>query len=412
MSDMTEFVSLFTQLAEKYDADHLSQRLENATAIYQRPNVAKEAVLEVLRSEQNLCFFEPNHLKQFASVKSRFNFANAEAMCQILGQAIPARPFQGPSLFDSLTAAEIAETQAHLDNKGYCVIPQQLDHQLCDQIVDALGTIRFRVKATSDFVDGFHASSAENINGNTAWVVEQQDILEIPEVQQIVSDPVILNMVQQYLGCPPVHDQTNCWWSIGHRTNHRTMKSDAQLFHQDRDYVRFVKVFIYLNDVGEENGPHTYISGSARDYEQHVPENYRPGQRLEDDYLSTQYSPDRMITFTGKQGTVILEDTSGFHKGNPVLKGHRLMLQFEYCCSLFGGSGRAFRRSGLPAAYTQLSEQHPRFFAAYDDQRHAEFAVRMDQDQVVRRRRFTKAFRYVQDSIAWVGRGFRSPQAA
>ena len=38
----------------------------------------------------------------------------------------------------------------------------------------------------------------------------------------------------------------------------------AQLFHFDMDRIRFLKVFIYLTDVGTENGPHVYVRGSHR----------------------------------------------------------------------------------------------------------------------------------------------------
>jgi hypothetical protein len=36
------------------------------------------------------------------------------------------------------------------------------------------------------------------------------------------------------------------------------------------------------------------------------------------------------------RGTLIAVDTSGLHKGKPVVAGHRLILQLEYTSALFG----------------------------------------------------------------------------
>ena len=36
-------------------------------------------------------------------------------------------------------------------------------------------------------------------------------------------------------------------------------KIGPQLFHRDYESFNFVKLFVYLTDVGKENGPHEYI---------------------------------------------------------------------------------------------------------------------------------------------------------
>jgi hypothetical protein len=46
------------------------------------------------------------------------------------------------------------------------------------------------------------------------------------------------------------------------------------------------------------------------------------------------------MQFIAPKGTIIIEDTRGLHKGNPVQPGgnSRLMLQLQFSNSLFGGS--------------------------------------------------------------------------
>ena len=41
-------------------------------------------------------------------------------------------------------------------------------------------------------------------------------------------------------------------------------------------------------------------------------------------------------TMEGRRGMILLEDTRGLHKGLPLVRDHRLMLQFEYAQSMFG----------------------------------------------------------------------------
>jgi hypothetical protein len=44
-----------------------------------------------------------------------------------------------------------------------------------------------------------------------------------------------------------------------------------------------------------------------------------------------------LLEFHGPRGTIIAEDTRGFHKGKPIEGGDRLVLEFDFCDSLFGG---------------------------------------------------------------------------
>lgn len=190
------------------------------------------------------------------------------------------------------------------------------------------------------------------------------------------------------------------------------MKSDAQLYHQDKDFVRFVKVFVHLNDVTDENGPHTYIAGSARDYLQHVPPNYSVGQRLDDDYLQSQYASDRFVTMRGEQGTILLEDTSGFHKGTPVQRGHRLMLQLEYCCSLYGSPGLSFSYDGLTPEYVDFAKQHPRMFMNYDNSRYLRYIAKKRKRPLVDRKRIRHQLRLFGEYLGRLGANTRLKKSA
>jgi len=140
-------------------------------------------------------------------------------------------------------------------------------------------------------------------------------------------------MVTKYLGCAPVHVQTNLWFSFPTVKDKNNLSTNAQMYHQDKEFVKFIKVFIYLSDVGPDNGPHGYVVGSHVD-EAHT-HGYGFGERILDEDVERLYGADRVKSLVAPAGTITFGDTSCVHKGVPVEAGHRVMLQLEYASSLY-----------------------------------------------------------------------------
>src|SRR6185437_17098348 len=59
--------------------------------------------------------------------------------------------------------------------------------------------------------------------------------------------------------------------------------------------------------------------------------------RLTDEDVARHYARTDVMEFLAPRGTVLAEDTRGLHKGLPVRRGDRLMLQLQFSNSLFGG---------------------------------------------------------------------------
>ncbi len=333
-----------------------------------------EMVAKVLRAEIEQPFYDPGHYRSTVQEKAAFNFERARITCRVLREVFGTCDFHKnnlmPRLLGDYSAETVTRVTQSLDDSGYAIFPERLSAATCNKIAKALEQVPFRVKADGAIVNPATPETVQSANGNTIWVLNHQDVLAIPEVQSLVADPMLLTVIQNYLECIPIHVQTNCWWTVNCGLTETSQSQDAQLFHQDKEFIRFVKVFVYLNDVDERNGPHTYIRGSARDYLEHVPPDYQLSQRLSDEYLEQQYSADRFVSVTGSRGTIVLEDTSGFHKGTPVLEGHRLMLQLEFCCSLYFNPVGSFGWTGLSEPYRALAATWPRTFMNYDDARY------------------------------------------
>jgi hypothetical protein len=108
----------------------------------------------------------------------------------------------------------------------------------------------------------------------------------------------------------------------------------SQLWHRDlpEDYF-ILKMFVYLEDCGETNGPFTYLVGThgKGDRRFQLPAT-DDGQtmRSNDDALAAAGVLDRVRRNTGVAGSVVFADTIGYHKGGWVQEKGRLLFHVLY----------------------------------------------------------------------------------
>ncbi len=107
----------------------------------------------------------------------------------------------------------------------------------------------------------------------------------------------------------------------------------SQRWHRDPEDKKMCKVFIYLNDVDENAGPFTFISGTQYGgrygelFPQKVPKGvYPPTEEVE---RAIPKSENKICT--GKAGTIIFADTAGLHKGGYAKSGKRIMFTAGFC---------------------------------------------------------------------------------
>lgn len=227
-------------------------------------------------------------------------------------------------LFGKYDQQLIDKATSNLDKYGYYIFDHKLDKNVCDKILEHAKKFKYFNKIANKTIDGINL---QNPIATTHWIIDQTNIVNIPEIQDLITDPTILTICQNYLKSIPINSQTNLWYSV----KYDKIKDQTQKFHQDYDDVKFIKLFIYLSDVTKKNGPHTYIKSSRTN--RITPKDYKVSKRLEDNYVQKIYKND-IVEFTGEQGTIIFEDTNGFHKGKAVDEGYRIILQLEFTTSL------------------------------------------------------------------------------
>ena len=197
----------------------------------------KKYLNSYLENINNLESFYKNKPYRYLSFETNFKF------CDIMSDFM--REKCGFCKFNTnneiLKDINYKQINDELDTSGYYIT--NIDPLICDKI---LTYIKKNTKCKPR-------------TATTSWCSNMGDILNIPEVQELVTNPNLLNITQNFLKCKPILSQTNYWKSITGDVNNRILSKNAQLFHRDFDNEKWIKIFIYLNDIDEKNGPHCFV---------------------------------------------------------------------------------------------------------------------------------------------------------
>lgn len=210
-----------------------------------------------------------------------------------------------------------------LNNSGFFELGQVLSD---DQVKEI-----FEFMASRDVYDPYAADQEVFLPPLTCHVQpfhvahhKPIDVVNAPHLLKLANDQRILDIAAEFLGVRPTIGYLAAWWSFP--TEHGPMH--AENFHRDVDDWKFLKLFVALTDFSSTNGPHIYVSGSSKSSDGR--ESIR---RYDDDEIIALFGQAAIKSMTPKAGEAFLEDTFGFHKGQPVNKGYRLMFQVTYSIS-------------------------------------------------------------------------------
>lgn len=274
-----------------------------------------------------------------------------------------------------------------MNEKGYAISAQRLNPDLRQSALDAIKACDFANRGIFEVefsgaellkrISDGSINKYTGANGDTFWAKDLDQLAGQDFFRKLAFDSYFLSMAGAYLGCIPIHVQTNVWFSFPTFQEKNNLSTNAQMFHQDKEFAKFFKVFIYLTDVDENNGPHVFIEGS------HIDEAHTLGvpvtDRISDADITKYYAKERIKTLVGPVGTITFADTSGVHKGMTVRSGHRIMLQLEYASSLYLSPVAPFSE---PECMPPELEAYPeavraRVMANYDNAARKEYLARM-----------------------------------
>jgi hypothetical protein len=253
---------------------------------------------------------------------------------------------------------ELDETQrrvlADLEQRDYALLP----------LADLVGedTVAAVLAEGEQFVT--EASQAESRDDAKDYLVRRYgNGDELPAgsawLDAVLSDR-LLGLASAYLRMWPKLEYVDFWYSVPVPADSDRILS--QRWHRDFDDGHLLKAFVYLVDVDAETGPLEFVAGSAR------------GGKLADFYpwypLSPAYpsqaefesavEPNNVKTFTAPAGTLLLCNTSGFHRGGFATAKPRVLATATYCspASLKSLTERNYR---LPAALERSLAEPQRY---------------------------------------------------
>jgi hypothetical protein len=155
------------------------------------------------------------------------------------------------------------------------------------------------------------------------------DLTPESPIVRLATHPRLLKPLAQYLGVVPILQYVQLMYS----PNDRKAENSAQAFHLDGQDVRSLQVFVYLDDVTEDNGPVTVVNAAASERLARTLR-YRKTpttKRVDDETVRRIVGDGNLRVMTGKAGSVCIFDGDRcFHFGSRKATKPRRILQYEY----------------------------------------------------------------------------------
>jgi hypothetical protein len=156
-------------------------------------------------------------------------------------------------------------------------------------------------------------------------------------IKNIIENPELIDIIQNYFnGSKPVISKTI---NIFYSKNNGSLKEplNKQMWHVDdpvKQYndpnYKFIKLFIPLYDVNDNNGVTHVVKGSRENLPKNIKLNKIQKKRFDDTFIKKNYKQSDIKTLHSQIGEIFLVRTDGFHKGGFCKNGERLMIVIEY----------------------------------------------------------------------------------
>ena len=155
-----------------------------------------------------------------------------------------------------------------------------------------------------------------------ANVMNADDIDNCPAIMALAQHPAMFEACAGYLGTYPKLRSIGVYVSVAN-----TSLRQSQMFHYDTNDLNQIKCFINVSDVGENNGPFTFLPA---DKSRALNLSWRGGRQA-DEKVFAKVPSENLIALEGPPGTGGFIDTSRcLHYGSRCREGYRLVLMIQY----------------------------------------------------------------------------------
>lgn len=271
-----------------------------------------------------------------------------DTLAKVIRMARPARrPVPVNGLLGNLSVEKQTEIANAIARDGFYNFGPMIPAAVCDAITKCALRTPCIVEGRGLALENRMTFDPAVAPVSKTYRIPESECIKDHAVQSLMADASMLAIAETYLRTHPILSGTNLWWSA--TFGNEPGGDAAQEFHFDFDPPPiWLLFFVYLTDVGPDNGPHVFARGTHRsDLPAAAPLLARGYVRIPDEDVTAAFGRDNIVEFQGKRGTVLAVDTRGFHKGKMLTAGHRLMAQLTYSCPPY--SGAHARRQQLSA---------------------------------------------------------------
>lgn len=220
---------------------------------------------------------------------------------------------------------EIKNISNILEKDGFTVLSNSLTEDELIELKDFLFKTKcysyVNVGAKESFLIKDPSCVPENIE-RFYWSME--DLRNSKVIQNIIKDTTFHSIAQEYFGTKPTLVNMTAWLD----TSYKNKDFPPHLMHYDNNGPKWLNFFIYLNDVNIDNGAHAFVKGTHNHHKESS--ELQKAKRFSDEEMKKIFGDDRFVTHEAPAGTIIAEDTMGFHRGGDINKGYRLLLKLQY----------------------------------------------------------------------------------
>ncbi len=147
-------------------------------------------------------------------------------------------------------------------------------------------------------------------------------------LKEFLTSKEILSFVKSYLNTKHVSINASFFISNPVKTSREKKFSDAQYFHWDNDFTKFLKFYIYLTDIDANSGPHVFVEKTHKFKKRE----HRLCRVFSDNNIYQNYKDVK--EFHGDSGSAFFVDSYGLHKGKSPNSKSRILLNIHF------GSGK------------------------------------------------------------------------
>lgn len=218
-----------------------------------------------------------------------------------------------------MPADEVMDVVERLRRDGYMIFAKGLQPDVVSEITQ----FAFSTPGIGGDLGKSIAISHDDIPmGEPRYYWWMDQVASVPAVQRLLSEGPYCAIAQEYLGCRPILAHLDLFLDRPFEG-----KYEPYAYHYDNEGPGFLKFFFFLTEVTVGTGAHYFMAGTQAHTK---PAPFAKAKIYDADELYRHYGRDKEVVVRGPAGTILAEDTSGFHRGSIIEHSYRLLLQIEF----------------------------------------------------------------------------------